>query len=190
MKLTADALNHLLHQNSWALESLHPYAGKTIRISIPPLQSTLTIDASGTCTTATKEAAIDAEIRLSTGAALRMLVQPEAAMGLATLDGDMAFASTFGKVLQNLRWDAEEDLSRIVGDIPAHQLAQTGAYIRQEIGRQAASVAGMFAEYWLEEEPMIAKKTHLARFSREVDVLREDSERLEKRLERLEQSRR
>jgi ubiquinone biosynthesis protein UbiJ len=47
----------------------------------------------------------------------------------------------------------------------------------------------MFAEYWLEEEPLIAKKTHLAQFARDVDALREDAERLEKRLERLEQSR-
>ncbi len=189
MRLTADTLNHLLRQNSWAAEKLRPHAGKTIRISIPPLQSTLTLDGAGEFLTAAQDAPVDAEILLSAGAALRMLAQPGIAMSLATLQGDMELATTVGKVLRELRWDAEEDLSRVIGDIPAHQLGLVGARIRKEIGRQAASVAGMFAEYWLEEQPLIAKKTHLAQFARDVDALREDAERLTKRLERLEPSR-
>ena len=189
MKLTADALNHLLRQNSWATEKLRPYAGKTLHLCVPPLQSTLTIDGAGEFSSATENATIDATIRLSASAALRMLISPESAIGLATLEGDMDFASSVGKVLQQLRWDAEEDLSRVVGDIPAHQLSQTASRIRQELGRQAASAAGMFAEYWLEEAPLIAKKTHLDQFAHDVDALREDADRLEKRLERLEQSR-
>ena len=93
-------------------------------------------------------------------------------------------------MLQQIRWDFEEDLSRVVGDIPAHQLTQTGARVRQELSRQALSLAGMFAEYWLEEEPLIAKRVHLERFSSAIDALRDDAERLEKRLEKLEQARR
>lgn len=189
MRLTADALNHLLRQNNWAIDKLRPYAGKTIRVTVPPLQSALTVDGTGVFCAAEPDAPIAAEIRLSPSAALRLLVEPEAAMNMAALEGDMELASTVGKVLQNLRWDAEEDLSRIVGDIPAHQLAQTGSRIRHELGRQAASIAGMFAEYWLEEQPLVAKKSHLAQFSHDVDALREDAERLAKRIERLEQQR-
>ena len=189
MRLTADALNHLLRQNSWAAEKLRPHAGKTLRIGVMPLQSTLTLDNAGEFSTAAPEATVDAKILLSPGSALRLLIEPASAMNLATLEGDMELATTVGKVLRDLRWDIEEDLSRVIGDIPAHQLGQAGARIRREIGRQAASVAGMFAEYWLEEQPLIAKKTHLAQFSRDVDALREDAERLAKRLERLEQPR-
>lgn len=189
MRLTADALNHLLRQNSWAAEKLRPHAGKTIRIAISPLESTLMLDGAGEFSPASPDVQPDAEILLSAGAALRLLVAPEAAMNLAVLRGDMELAGAVGNVLRHLRWDVEEDLSRIVGDIPAHQLNQTGMRIRQEIGRQAASIAGMFAEYWLEEQPLIAKKTHLAEFSGKVDALRADAERLEKRLQRLEQKR-
>ncbi len=189
MKLTADALNHLLSQNSWAKEKLQPLAGKTILLAVSPVQTKLTLLGDGTFAAASGDATADAEIRLGVGAALRMLVDPASAMGLASLSGDMELASTIGKVLQNLRWDTEEDISRIVGDIPAHELSRASRRIRQEIGRQASSVAGMFAEYWLEEDPLIAKKPHLDRFAREVDTLREDAERLEKRLARLEQSR-
>lgn len=189
MKLTVDALNHLLRQNSWTIEKLRPFSGKVIRVTLPPFNSTLMIDGGGEFSGAAPESAIDAEISLSPAAALRLILQPEAASNLVTLQGDMELATTVGKVLQGLRWDAEEDLSRIVGDIPAHQLTQTGNRIRQEIGRQAASFAGILAEYWLEEQPLIAKRPHLERFSREVDTLRDDAERLTKRIASLEQKR-
>ena len=188
MKLTADALNHQLRQNSWASEQLRPYAGKIIRISMPPLGTTLAIDRAGEFSAAPHDAQTDAEIGLTPGATLRMLLEPDAASGLATLQGDADLAAVVGKVLRGLRWDAEEDLSRIVGDIPAHELSQAGARIRQEIGRQAMSAAGMLSEFWLEEQPQIAKKRHLDKFSQDVDALRDDVERFAKRVERLDKN--
>lgn len=186
MKLTADALNHLLHQNAWAAAQLRAYAGKTVRLSLPPLNSTLAIDAGGTFAPAPPGTAADAEIVMTPAAALRLLLQPQDAPGLASLAGDMELAAAVGKVLAGLRWDAEEDLSRIVGDIPAHELSRAGGAIRHEIARQARALADMLAEYWLEEHPLLAKKRHLQQFAHEVDTLRDDVERLEKRLQRLE----
>jgi ubiquinone biosynthesis protein UbiJ len=187
LKPTADALNHLLRQNSWASEQLRPYAGKTVRISIPPFSSALRIEPWGEFSSVADLASIDAEITLSPGAALRTLFDPETAASSANLDGDPELGAAVGKILRKLRWDAEADLSRIVGDIPAHELAKAGTHIRQELGRQALALASMFSEYWLEEQPQIAKQRHLEQFAREVDVLRNDVERFAKRLERLEQ---
>ena len=42
------------------------------------------------------------------------------------IEGDVQLAAELGWLAENLRWDAEEDLSRIVGDIPAHAIADTG----------------------------------------------------------------
>lgn len=186
MKPGADALNHLLRQNPWAPPWLRPHAGKTVRLSLPPLQSTLTINAGGEFEAAMRGAAVDAEIRLDPAAALRLLLQPESAGSVASLTGDMELATAVGKVLQGLRWDAEEDLSRIVGDIPAHELSRAGSAVAREAGRQARALAGMLAEYWLEEQPLVAKRRHLQQFADGVDALRDDVERLEKRLQRLE----
>lgn len=188
MKLTAEALNHLLRQNGWASEQLRPFSGKVIRLTLPPFHSTLSIDQAGEFAAAAPDTPADAEIGLTPGAAIRLLVEPDAANGLVSLQGDSELASAVGKVLRGLRWDAEEDLSRIVGDIPAHELSQAASRIRREIGRQAWSIAGMFAEYWQEEQPLIAKKRHLEQFARDVDALRDDVERLAKRIERLEQA--
>jgi ubiquinone biosynthesis protein UbiJ len=39
------------------------------------------------------------------------------------IDGDVQLAAELGWLAENLRWDAEEDLSRLMGDAPAHALA-------------------------------------------------------------------
>ncbi len=189
-QLNAHFLNHLLDQNSWAADRLRPLGGKAIELALPPFRTRLLILDNGQFDPAPDETAVLASLSLRPGAALRFMLDRQLDATQLSIEGDTELATEVGKVLQGLRWDIEEDLSRVVGDIPAHQLTETGTHIRRELGRQAASIAGMFAEYWLEEDPLITKKTHLAQFSRDVDALREDAERLEKRLERLEQSRR
>lgn len=185
MKLTADTLNHLLRQNPWASAQLRPFSGKVIRISMQPFATTLAIANHGEFTPASG-AVPDAEIILTAGAAMRMLVEGGASSGMAAVQGDAELAAVVGKVLHHLQWDAEADLSKLIGDIPAHELTQAASRIRGKIGRQALSLAGMLSEFWQEEQPQIAKQHHLEQFSHEVDALRDDVERLAKRIERLE----
>ena len=40
------------------------------------------------------------------------------------IDGDVEFASDLQWLADNLRWDLEDDLARVVGDVPAHMAAQ------------------------------------------------------------------
>lgn len=183
---TAAALNHLLVQNS-AAKQLRPHADKVVRLAVPPLDSTLIIGADGLFTQATPDRPVDAEIHLGPATALRTLLDRDA-IPEVRLAGDIALATAVGKVLQALRWDAEADLSRVIGDIPAHLLGRASGALRQACGAQAASVAGMLAEYWLEERPLIARRSDLEHFSRNVDTLRDDAERLSKRLDRLQQA--
>ena len=42
------------------------------------------------------------------------------------IEGDVQLAADVGWLAENLRWDAEEDLSRLIGDAPAHALAEGG----------------------------------------------------------------
>lgn len=186
MNFTIDALNHLLRQNPWAAERLRPYAGKVVRLTLAPLELALLIDAAGEFTPAPDEAPPDAGIALTPASALRLWLQQDAPPELMSMQGDPALATLFGEILRNLRWDAEEDLSRIVGDIPAHQLSRAGSHIASELRRQAWSVAGQFAEYWLEEQPLIAKQRHLDAFSRDIAALQADIERIEQRVKNLE----
>lgn len=181
-----DALNHLLRQNPWAAEELRAHAGKTVQINLPPVAINLTLIDGGEFVPAPEHAAIDATIALTPLAALRFLASRKLDQTNLDLQGDAELAAAVGKVLRQLEWEFEEDLSRLIGDIPAHELVGLGKRVVGEGRRQFWSVAGMLAEYWQEEQPLIAKKRHLERFAHEVDRLRDDTERLEKRLEKLE----
>ena len=84
-----------------------------------------------------------------------------------------------------MRWDLEEDLSRIVGDVVAHRLTQTGAALLAWHAVAASNLAQSLAEYWTEEQPLIASRAAVREFVEAVDALRDDAQRLEKRIERL-----
>ena len=116
---------------------------------------------------------------------LRLAAHDEGAWREIDITGDTDLASAIHHVARNLRWDAEEDLSRVFGDIVAHRMAEAGRTL-QRWGTQAAdNTARSFTEYWTEEEPLIASRRDLDEFGRAVDELRDDAARLEKRIERL-----
>jgi ubiquinone biosynthesis protein UbiJ len=84
-----------------------------------------------------------------------------------------------------MRWDFEEDLSRIFGDIAAHRMVE-GARELDRWGRDAAlNVGRAFAEYATYERPLIASARTIEEFNRDVDEMRDAVERIEKRLELL-----
>ncbi len=184
--MIAEALNHLLRQNTWASEQLRAHAGKTVQLALPPVSTRLTLIDSGEFVPAPDDAVAAAGIGSTPISALRFLASRELPRSDLVLHGDAELAAAVGKVLQQLEWEYEEDLSRLIGDIPAHELVKLGRRVAAEGRRQLWSLAGMFAEYWLEEQPLIAKRRHLENFAREVDRLRDGSERLAKRLEKLE----
>jgi len=178
-------LNHLVGQNTWVREQLLPYAGKTVRFNIVPMTATLIVLEDGGLAMAGEATEPDASVTLPPTVAMRLLAGDEAANTLVTLEGDSELASAISKVLRNMSWEYEEDLSRVIGDIPAHQLGELARRVTTESKRQAISLAGMFTEYWQEEQPLIAKKRHVQQFVKNVDTLREDVERLAKYTEKL-----
>ncbi len=178
-------LNHLINQNVWAREQLRPFGGKTVKFTIPPFSAYLTVLEDGGLAMAGESSTADANITVPPSVALRLLANDDAASTLATLEGDTELAATLAKVLRGMSWEYEEDLSKVIGDIPAHQLGEFGRKASHEIRSQSLNLMQMLVEYWQEEQPMIAKKRHVESFNQEVDTLREDTERLEKRIEKL-----
>lgn len=55
------------------------------------------------------------------------------------IEGDVQLAAEVNWLMDNVRWDAEEDLARLVGDAPAHTLAAFGRQALTAIRRFVAS---------------------------------------------------
>jgi len=140
---------------------------------------------SGEVAPAGADAVPAATVRLAPGLMLRIAARDESAWREIDISGATDFASAIHHVTRNLRWDVEEDLSRAFGDVAAHRMAETGRTL-QRWGEQAVENTGRaFAEYWTEEQPLIAGARDLEEFGRAVDQLRDDAARLEKRIENL-----
>ena len=181
----AAAVNHLLRSASWAHDALRRHAGKSARFELIPFVVALTILESGEVAPAAADAVPAATVKLGPGLMLRIAARDESAWREIDITGDTDLATVIHHVARNLRWDVEEDLARVFGDVVAHRMAESGRTL-QRWGRQAADNTGRsFAEYWTEEQPLIAAARDLEEFSRAVDELRDDAARLEKRIERL-----
>lgn len=182
--LATRPINHLLARNSWALARLKPFAGKTARFECVPFAITLGIRPDGQVElSATGEP--DVTIRSSPGVVLRLAARDETAWQEVSVSGDTDFAAALDHVCRNLQWDVEEDLARVFGDVVAHRMMLTAGTFQDWGGQAADNLARSFAEYWTEEQPLIARAADVEEFNREVDRLRDAVARLEKRMEML-----
>lgn len=181
----AALVNHLLAGASWARERLKPFAGKTVRFEIAPVTVALVVRNDGQTDDATGETVPDATFTLTPGIALRVLADDRNAWQEVQLSGDTALAREVLAIAQNLRWDVEEDLSRVFGDIAAHRMVQAARELRRWQRATADSFARSAVAYWTEEQPLIAMRRDVERFVHDVDTLRDDVARLQKRIEQL-----
>jgi ubiquinone biosynthesis accessory factor UbiJ len=184
--LAVPAINRLLGANTWALDRLKAHAGKTALVTSPPFALCLTVSETGHVLAAARDAVPDVTIDVSPGVLLRVLARDEAAWSAAHVTGDMEFASAIDHLRRNLVWDYEEDLSHVLGDIGAHRVAGTVREL-DRWGRAALQNLGhALAEYSIYEQPILASARAVDEFLSEVDELRDQTARLEKRIELLE----
>jgi ubiquinone biosynthesis protein UbiJ len=175
-------LQHLTSQNQWSKPYLTAFAGKVIQLNVAFVTTNLLILEDGSLAIAGETATPDAIIHVPPSLALRLLAKDETAKMQLKIDGDTHLAAELGKILQHMRWDVEEDLSHIVGDITASKIGEMSRKTLHETKKQSVNLAEMLAEYWQEEKPILAKKRHVEQFNTEVDALRSDVARFEKRL--------
>lgn len=179
------AINHLLGQASWAREKLAAFAGHSAQIKLPPFEAAFLIAPDGSIAAPAADAELEVSISLPATTPLLALQGKDAVMRAARIEGSAEFAETLGFVIRNLRWDAEEDLSNLIGDIAAHRLVKGGQELAARQRQATQNFAANLAEYFTEEQPLIARQTDIASFSAEIDRLRDDVARLDKRLQRL-----
>jgi len=181
----AAAINHLLKQAAWARDELQRHAGKTARFEAIPFFFSLAVLDSGEVSAAAAGAAPAVTVSATPGLMLRLAARDESAWNEVGVTGDTDFGATLNHLARNLRWDFEEDLSRVFGDVAAHRLAETGRAVQRWGAQSLENTARSAAEYWTEEQPLIASASAVRQFVADVDALRDDAARLEKRFENL-----
>jgi ubiquinone biosynthesis accessory factor UbiJ len=125
------AINHVLQQQSAARERMRVHAGRQLRIVVTgplggSIHSDARIDRDGMLVLVSGGApAAILTFSPSLDALFGILRAGAAGAGAhLKVEGDVMLAAAVGQVAQLLRWDFEEDLSGLVGDVVAHRIGR------------------------------------------------------------------
>jgi ubiquinone biosynthesis protein UbiJ len=180
------ALNHLLNAESWARDKLKPQAGQCVEFRSPPLPALrLDILDSGLLRAAAEDAAPNLVVDIGPAALPAALRGEEALLREIGIEGNADLAGSVQYLFRHLRWDFAEDLSRVFGDVLDQRMVGEARRFAAWNREAAQKLAQNFAEYWVEEQPLLARPAEARRFLAEVDRLRDDLARLEKRVDNL-----
>ena len=137
-------LNHVLMQEKAAQDRLLRQKGRMVKVKWGLFTIDLVVTPAGLVDRATSAGKPD--LLLSVVADSPLLVVQSVLSGKAPpvkIEGDVQLAADIGWRAEILRWDADEDLSRLMGDAPAHALAETGrrllAALKQFLARTPTS---------------------------------------------------
>jgi len=185
-------LNRNLPRSPRAGELATALRGKTVRIEARGLGWVVVVESLGTSVRLSKtagERAPDAEI---SGSLMNLAAlsgpHPEEVIrrGDVTIRGDAEAAQKFRELAMLLKPDVEEELSKLIGDTPAHQALR---FVRglAGAGRRAATTSVRnAAEYLAHESRDLVPRAEAEDFYRGVERLREDLDRLEARAQLIE----
>lgn len=102
-------------------------------------------------------------------------------MHYVQIEGEAALAHVVADLARHLRWDFEDDLAAVVGDIPARRLMSAGQELFAGVRTSASRFAENLAEYITHEANLLLDRPSLTEFARDVRQLEEDLNRLEAR---------
>ncbi|WP_454692101.1 ubiquinone biosynthesis accessory factor UbiJ [Achromobacter aloeverae] len=206
-RLLCGGLNALLKREEWARDRLARHAGKTVRFSFGRFELSLTVDAQGYAEVA--DAAIVPDVTLTLDSARFSLARllgeegralarasarerADAFAGMTHISGDAGLAQVVAELAANLRWDVEDELARVVGDIPATRLTQGVRGAARGAREAVRRVGDNVAEFLSYEQGMLANRPvvegwrgGIARAAAGADALAARLARLDARLSRL-----
>lgn len=187
-----NVLNRGLPRSPRAQQLCAELTGRTVAVEIRAI-TRLLLESNGVSLIISRgDASADAEI---VGGPFGLFAlggeRPEAVMqrGDVEIRGDAELAQKFRELLLLLRPDPEEELSLVVGDVPAHQLGRFARMARGWTHKAASTTLENLAEYLSHERQHLVPRNEGEQFLRGVDAVREDVDRLEARISLLAEKR-
>jgi ubiquinone biosynthesis accessory factor UbiJ len=119
-------LNHVLMQEPEATVRLARLKGRVVRVQWRTLSMTLAATPAGLLERATSDAVADLSLLVADESPFTILQTAlNGGKPSIKIEGDVQLAAEVNWLADHVRWDVEEDLSRILGDAPAHALIST-----------------------------------------------------------------
>ena len=149
-------VNHVIAAEPAAVERLRPHATRTMQIELAGWPGLLPkagpfafrVSPAGLVEWLPEASSLTPDLRVAIDAANPALAFTRLVAGerpAITVSGDAAFASDVDWLIDNLRWDLQDDLARIVGEAPARQLAKVGGWFAGAIREGAKTLRDLAA---------------------------------------------
>lgn len=136
-------LNHVLMQEKEATDRLVRQKGRIARVQWRAYSMALVVTPAGLFNLAPDNAVPD--LRLEVTDTSPFTLAQAALRGdkpAIRIEGDVQLAAEINWLVDHVRWDIEEDLARVIGDAPAHTVAQVARRaaqtLRQFVGSRVA----------------------------------------------------
>lgn len=183
----ARLLNRVLRDYPLARQRLAVHGGKTIAMTVGPGSGRLRISAAGDVEPVGEGAGDDAAVSFDIPLSLlpRLAAADASAYHEVKFSGDSELAALLSELVRNLKWDVEEDLARLVGDIAAHRMVDTARRGHEWRKDATQRLTENVAEYLTEEKRSFITADDLEALARENETLRDDIARLEARINHL-----
>jgi ubiquinone biosynthesis protein UbiJ len=192
-RVAAPVLRRLLKDAPWARERLRPFAGHPVAWDIAGIKGELLLDSEGLPEVLKEQNTLDAR-RSSSGVFLVLPSEKLAVLGKGMdavmrevrIEGNAGLAAELAFIARHLRPDPAEWMAPYLGDIGAEQLAKMlqqcfswGAEVTLRLARSGT-------DYAVHEARLVLSSDMVSQHCDEIDVLRDTSDRLAQRIERLE----
>ena len=134
-------LNHVLMQEPEAQARLTRQASRVVEARWRSFTTKLVITPAGLMDLAAAEALPDLTLTVAQESPFELAqVMLRGEKPTVSIAGDVQLAAEINWLVEHVRWDLEEDLSRLVGDVPAHAMGQGARAMAQALRRFAAMV--------------------------------------------------
>ena len=120
-------INHVLGQEPAALERLRRQQGQCIQLSWREYRLQWQITPAGMLERAVAQTSADLHLHINQDSPFGLVqALAKGEKPPMRIDGDVMLAADINWLVDHVRWDIEEDLSRVFGDAAAHQIALVG----------------------------------------------------------------
>jgi len=147
-------VNHVLASEPVATQRLGAHSGRHILLHfdgwpalLPPLPATaFRVTPAGLIEWCGADAVGEPDLRVNIDASNPALAMAQALTGTrpqVAVAGDAAFATDLNWLFDNLRWDVQDDLARIVGQAPAREIARLAGGIASGMREAAKTLSGL-----------------------------------------------
>lgn len=186
------ALNAGLRLDPYTVQRLDGLAGKVVAVELRGVNLTLflALHAGRIEVRDTHAGAADAHLSGTPLAFARLGLSGDRSAlhtGDIQISGDTELGQQLRDILAAMDIDWEEHLSRFTGDVIAHQAGNAARAAQRWAQQSSAALLQDTGEYLQYERELLPDRTQVETFMRQVDVLRDDVERLEARVRRLQQ---